>query len=323
MARSLSEQVVVITGASSGIGRVTALRLAKKGAALVLAARREEPLGSLETECRGLGARCVGVPTDVSQASEVQELAQRAVRAFGRIDAWVNNAGVYALGSLEETPLETYRRLMDVNYFGTVYGTRAAVEQMRRQGTGGTIVNVSSMAGSMGAAYGSAYVATKHAVRGFTQSVRQELLGTGIELCTVMPVGIDTPLFEHSANYTGYEIRPPEPVYPPERVARRITRLLRRPRAEAYVGNNGPVFGAFRHLAPGAFDRVMRAQMESLHFKSTHQADTEGNLYQPVRQGTGVHGEFHGRSKSWLRRALVWGALGYGVVQLRRRLVEA
>ncbi len=321
MKQRMAERVVVVTGASSGIGRQTALHLARQGATVVVAARREEPLESLKQECEALGGRCLVVPTDVSQVNEVDALAEAAAAQFGRIDGWVNNAAVFAMGSLEETPLDAYRQVMDTNFLGVVYGTRAAVRHMKRQGRG-VIVNISSEAGSVGVANASAYVASKHAVRGFSDSVRQELLGTGIDVCTVMPVGIDTPLFAHAANYTGWALKPPEPVYPPERVARKIVRLLRKPTAETYVGLNGPVFGLFRHASPKGFDRMMRVMSEQGHFKNERVPRTDGNLTHPIEEGTGVHGGWHGKTRLWLRRLAFWSAVGFGAYRLRGQLAR-
>lgn len=319
MRRKLKDAVIVVTGASSGIGRETALQLAKAGARLVLAARREDPLHSLQEECEQAGAQCLIIPTDVANEDEVTALATQAVQAFGRIDGWVNNAGVYALGSLEQTPIHVYRRLMDVNYFGVVHGTRAAAAQMKTQERGGVIVNVSSEASSVSVALASAYTASKHAVRGFTAAIRQELLDTPVRVSNVMPAGIDTPLFEHAANYTGKEAKAPEPVYSPEKVAGVILDMLVRPQAEIYAGATAPVFGAIRHVAPAAFDRMMRKQAKS-HLKEAPQAVTEGNLYHPVSQGTSVHGGYHGRSKQWVRRIAVFTTLGFGAYRLVREL---
>lgn len=319
MRRKLKDSVIVVTGASSGIGRETALQLAKAGARLVLAARREEPLHTLQEECERAGARCLVVPTDVANEDEVTALATQAVQTFGRIDGWVNNAGVYALGSMEQTPLHIYRRLMDVNYFGVVHGTRAAAAQMKTQERGGVIINVSSEASSVSVALASAYTASKHAVRGFTAAIRQELLATPVRVSNVMPAGIDTPLFEHAANFTGKEAKAPEPVYAPEKVAGVILDMLVRPQAEIYVGAAAPVFGAIRHVAPAAFDRMMRKQAQS-HMKEAPQSVTEGNLYHPVSQGTSVHGGYHGRSKQWLRRIAVATTLGFGAYRLVREL---
>ena len=323
MSRKLSGKVVVITGASSGIGRAIALRLAKKKAHLVLAARREQALHDVARECEQLGARAVVVPCDVSRNLDVEQLAARAVAHFGRVDAWVNNAGVYVMGSVEETPLEVFHQTMDVNYFGTVYGTRTAVAHLKRTG-GGVIVNVSSQAGSTGVAYASAYAASKHAVRGFTSSVRQELLGTGVELCTVMPAGIDTPLFEHTANYTGRAVRPPEPVYPPEKVARTVVRLLRHPAPEVYVGSSARLLGAFRHATPRGFDRVMRRTVEHGAFQRTERrGPTTGNLYEPMARGQAVHGGWHGVGKQWVRRLALLGGITWAGLRLRRAALGA
>jgi NAD(P)-dependent dehydrogenase (short-subunit alcohol dehydrogenase family) len=318
MRRKLKDAVIVVTGASSGIGRETALQLAREGARLVIAARREDPLETLQQECEQAGAQCLVVPTDVSVEDEVNTLAARAVQRFGRIDGWVNNAGVYALGSLEQTPLHVYRRVMDVNYFGVVHGTRAAAAHMKSQPHGGVIVNVSSEAGSISPALASAYTASKHAVRGFTSAVRQEFLKTPVELSNVMPAGIDTPLFEHAANFSGMEAKAPAPVYPPEKVARVILKMLVKPEAEIYVGTVGPVMGAFRHAMPAAFDRVMRKQSLMGHFKKTPQGATEGNLYHPVAAGASVHGGYLGRTRQWARRIAVFTTLGFGAYRLLR-----
>ncbi len=318
MARGLAGKVVVVIGASSGIGRETALQLARKGAHLVLVARREDPLHTLEARCAALGAEVLVIPADVSIEEEVAAVAEAAAERFGSIDAWVNDAGVYAVGKMEQTPTDVYRRLMEVNYLGTVYGTRAAVAQLRRHGRGGVIVNVGSQLSSISAAYESAYTASKHAVRGFSSAVRQELLDAGISVCTVMPAGIDTPLFDHSANFTGKKLQVPAPVYPPEKVAKVILRMLVRPRPESYVGTSAVFMGALRHLFPRVFDRLMRNQMETGHFRKGEAPTTRGNLDAPVVEGTGVHGAAKGRTRQWLRRAAVALALGAGAVGISR-----
>ncbi|WP_375742805.1 SDR family oxidoreductase [Corallococcus interemptor] len=321
MDRIWKKKVIVITGASSGIGRATALLLAKKGAHVVLAARREEPLEELAAECESHGVQALRVPTDVSDAAAVRRLAEAAVAAFGHFDGWVNNAGVYMLGSLEETPDEAFRQLMETNFFGTVSGARAALSQFRRQGYG-TLVNVSSTFGAVPAPYLSAYVASKFAVRGFSASLRQELLNTGIDVCTVMPAAIDTPLWRHTANYTGWRIRPVEPVYTPERVARTILRVLRHPQDEVMVGGAGRSFSAVHGLLPGTFERTMKAGTDVLHFQDERQGPTPGNVFQPMAEGATVSGGYHGTGKTWLRRLLVAGGLAAAAVTLRRRAAE-
>src|SRR5215217_6044941 len=205
MTRNLENAVVVITGASSGIGRATALAFAQRGAHVVVAARREAPLDVLVGECQRLGARALAVPTDVANPEAVEQLARRAEWEYGRIDVWINNAGVYLAGRFEDVPPEDFQRLIDVNFWGVVHGTRAALPRLRR--THGALINTASVAGTSAYPYFSAYVASKWAVRGFTATVREENLGTGIEVCAVLPASIDTPLFRHAGNYTGWAMK--------------------------------------------------------------------------------------------------------------------
>ncbi|NVJ17546.1 SDR family oxidoreductase [Myxococcus sp. AM010] len=318
MKRAWKNQVVVVTGASSGIGRATALALAKKGAHVVLAARREEPLEDLARECQALGVRAHVVPTDVSDVAAVQRLADEARKAFGHFDAWINNAGVYLMGRLEETPDDAFRQVMETNFFGTVSGARAAVAQFRQQGYG-TLVNVSSTFGTVAAPYVSAYVASKHAVRGFSASIRQELLGTGIDVCTVLPAAIDTPLWQHTANYTGWRIRPVEPVYTPERVARAILGVLRGPKHEVFVGPAARSFAAMHGLLPRTFERTMNGVTEAQHFEEERQGHTSGTLFRPMAEGTGTSGGYHAAGKQWLRRLLVAGGVAAAAFSLGKK----
>ncbi|MBF5046625.1 SDR family NAD(P)-dependent oxidoreductase [Aggregicoccus sp. 17bor-14] len=319
MARGWRQRVVVITGASSGIGRASALRLARRGANLVLAARREEPLETLAAECERLGARCRVVPTDVSIPADMEALAREAVAAFGHFDAWVNNAGVYLVGRLEDTPEEAFRQVMETNFFGTVTGARVALAHFRRQGTG-TLVNVASVFGRVAGPYSSAYVASKHAVRGLTSSLRQELQGTGIHVCTLLPAAIDTPLWHHAANYTGHALRPLEPVYPVERVARALVRLLERPRAEVMVGPAGRSFAALHGVAPALFERTMRPLTDAGELADAPHPHAPGNVFTPMREGTEASGGYHGGLKQWLRRGLLaGGALALVAARAQRR----
>ncbi|WP_224247655.1 SDR family oxidoreductase [Hyalangium gracile] len=317
MKRAWKDKVVVITGASSGIGRATALALAKKGAHLVLAARREEPLEDLSLQCEALGVRCLSIPTDVTDASAVRAIASQAVHAFGHIDGWVNNAGVYLVGRLEQTPDDAFRQVMETNFFGTVYGTRAALAQFRHHGRG-VLVNVSSVFGSAAGPYVSAYAASKFAVRGFSASVRQEFEGTGIHVCTILPAAIDTPLWQHSANYTGWRVRPIEPIYSPERVARAIVRVLERPRRELFIGPSRRAFAVLHTLAPAVSEKSMRAMTDKHHFEPQRQPRTQGNLFQPVAHGTGRGGGYRSPVRQWFKRLLLAGGLVATVASLRR-----
>jgi NADP-dependent 3-hydroxy acid dehydrogenase YdfG/pimeloyl-ACP methyl ester carboxylesterase len=280
---TLRDRVVVITGASSGIGRATAYAFAVRGAVLVLAARREQALEKLAAECQRCGApRALAVATDVTDEAAVQALAQAAVEAFRRIDIWVNNAAVTLFGRCEETPLEPFRRVVETNFFGYVYGARAAVPYFREQGRG-VLINVASVAGTVGQPYTSAYVASKWAVRGFSECLRQELRDArGIRVCSVLPASIDTPLFQHAANYTGRAVKPMDPVYAADDVARAIVELAVRPRRELTIGRGGRLLTLMHTLWPGVAEGVLAEQVERDHFREGVPApQTAGNLFEP------------------------------------------
>ena len=289
--RSLQDAVVVITGASSGIGRATALAFARAGAQVVVAARRREPLDALVAECeRMTGRSALAVPTDVADEAQVQALAQQAVERFGRLDVWVNNAGVYAAGRFEDTPPEVFRRLVETNFFGCVAGARAALPHLRRRR--GVLINVASVDSAASYPYFTAYVASKWAVRGFSASLRQELRGEGVDVCTILPAAIDTPLFQHAANYMGLKMKALNPTYAPEQVAAAMVRCAERggPR-EVIVGAAGKLLALQYTLAPGLSERLFSRQVELDHFIPDQSLRaTSGNVLSPMAEGTSTSG---------------------------------
>ena len=302
--------VVVITGASSGIGRATAHAFARSGARLVLVARRQAPLEAAAKECAGLGARAaIAVPADVTDADALERAADRAVAAFGRIDVWVNNAGVAALGRFEDMPLDAFRRVMDVNLYGYVHGARAALRQFRAQASRGVLINNASFLGAVGAPYASAYVASKFAVRGLSECLRQELQDTpGIQVCTVLPATMDTPLFQRSANYTGRPLRAVDPVYDPAVTARTIARLARHPQREVTAGGFARLAVTAKALAPGLTERAVGRVGPLLQFQRMRARvapRSDGNLFTPIDDGRQVTG-------GWPRsaRPVAAGAVG-------------
>jgi short-subunit dehydrogenase len=283
------DQVVVITGASSGIGKITAIEFAKRGANLVLAARREFGLEKTANECRQYGVQAILVPTDVSNEDEVQNLATRAIAHFAQIDIWINNAGVYMMGEIKDTPLEAMKRLFDINFFGMVNGCKAVLPHMLERGKG-HIINTGSQAGRMAYRSAGTYCASKFALTGFSDALRQELYGTGVDVSVVMPNSTDTPLFHYSANYTGRVIKPMEPVSTAAEVANVFIRVAETKERESYVTSFPRVLGFMHTVAPGMHDRTVARQVDKKHFKDEPAENTQGNLFHADPSHTGVSG---------------------------------
>jgi NAD(P)-dependent dehydrogenase (short-subunit alcohol dehydrogenase family) len=255
--RKLQGKVVVVTGASSGFGKGAALRFAEEGATVVLAARRGELLDALARECQGSGAKALAVPTDVSRREQVERLAEAAVRTFGRIDVWVNDAGVGALGRFERIPLDVHEHVIRTDLLGTLYGSYFAYRQFLKQ-KAGTLINIASQLGREPASYYTSYSAAKHGVVGLTESLRQEAAenkATGVHIRVVLPTAYDTPFFEHAANYTGHEIEPPKPLHDPRDVIETIVRLAHDPDDRELVGAEGIVRVPLRQVRAAIPDR--------------------------------------------------------------------
>ncbi|MFE6400994.1 SDR family NAD(P)-dependent oxidoreductase [Streptomyces alboflavus] len=316
------DKVVVITGASSGVGRACAQAFAARGCALVLAARRADVLEEVAEECRTHhGARTLVVPTDMTDTQAVDRLAHQAVAAFGRIDLWLNDAAVAAFGALDEVPHEVFRQVLDVNVLGCVNGARAAAGVMRAQ-RHGTIINVSSVVGAAVVPYNTPYVLSKAAVRALGGTLRQEMRLAGqenIHVCTVLPATMDTPFFRDAANYSGRAVTPMGPVYTAQRAAKAVVRLSVTPRREVYVGRAGRALGALSKLTPSLVERVLAYEMDRSHLSRKHAAEpTDGNVLRPSAGPASVGGGWHGGRRTAMRRAgtavlvvgLGWGAVG-------------
>jgi short-subunit dehydrogenase len=282
--------VVVITGASSGIGRATAHAFARRGAAVVLAARRADMLHEAERECAALGGTAVAVPTDMTQEEQVLELGRRALERFGRIDVWFNNAGVGIFGRFEDLPTDAWKRVIETNVFGYVHGAKVAMRQFREQGHGILIQNA-SIVGRTAKPDSTAYATSKFAVRGFSEALRMEVLDQpGIHVCTVLPSVIDTPFFEHAANFSHHKVRAMPPVYTAEKVAETVVGLVERPRAEVVVGGAGKVATALKPLLPWLGTRLAGRALNYGFLADEPKPETPGALFAPMRDGMGVSG---------------------------------
>lgn len=323
MAKPIDQQVVVITGASSGIGRETALHLASKGAKVVVSARREESLDELVQEIKSAGGEATAIPADVSIFNEVEALAVGAKEAYGRIDTWVNNAGVLLVGEFEKTDLEEARRVFDVNFWGEYHGCMAAIPIMKEQG-GGTIINVTSVTAKRPLPLMPVYSATKAALNGLSEALRTELEGTGIELCIVMPATIDTPLYQHARSKEGVAPRPAPPIYPPSEVAKAIEQTAVSPKRNVYAGPAGVGFAVGNTVMPGMLDKVLSKVGRPVVLTSDPQPSRgEDNLDHPMYEVPATSsGGWRGRryKSAELASRIALGFLGFLVLRrfLRR-----
>jgi NAD(P)-dependent dehydrogenase (short-subunit alcohol dehydrogenase family) len=295
--KPIAEQVIVIAGASSGIGLATARAAAREGACVVLAARNERDLAGAVHEIRAAGGRAIPVVADVSDERQVDGIADAAVREFGRIDSWVNNAAVAIYGRIMEVELADMRRQFDVMYWGQVHGSRAAVPHLRRQG--GALINVASALADRAIPLQGNYCAAKHAVKAFTDTLRMELEAEGapIAVTLVKPGSIDTPLFDKAKSYLGVEPQPVPPVYAPGVVAAAILHCAQHPTRDIVVGGMGRMLGV-----ADTFPRIADRYMERTTFESqkTEQpvGDRPSNLYEPVEYDGGERGRnWSGRTR--------------------------
>lgn len=273
--------VVVITGASSGIGRATARAFARRGASVVLAARRKEALDEVAQECRALGVRALAVPTDVSVEAEIDQLASRAIEEFGYFDVWVNNAGMGMNARVVDAPTDAFKKVIDTNLMGTVYGSRAALRHFVARKSG-VLVQVSSVLGIMPAPFVGAYVASKFATVGLSSVLRQETLNLpSVHVCTVLPGSIDTPIYKQSANYSGLPVRAMPPVISVDRVARAIVGTVIFPRREVVVGYVAWLGTVYARLYPGLTELVGGIGGQLMLALANRERRHNGNVFQP------------------------------------------
>ena len=302
--KPLHEQVMVITGASSGIGLATALAAAKKGAKLVLASRNTEALTETERKIKEDGGQAVSVTADVGKREELQKVADAAIQEYGSIDTWVNNAGISIYGRLAEVSDEDHRKLFDTNFWGVVYGSLIAAEHLK--GRGGAIINLGSILSDAAIPIQGMYSASKHAIKGFTDALRMELEQekAQISVTLIKPSAINTPYVQHAKNYTDKAATLPPPVYAPEEVANAILYAATHPQRDIFVGSGGKVMSSLNKYAPGLMDWVSKNVLSKQELRDRPAQHREGSLQEAGKDGQ-VHGDYEGHvmKKSFYTRA--------------------
>jgi NAD(P)-dependent dehydrogenase (short-subunit alcohol dehydrogenase family) len=302
--RDLSDCVVVITGASSGIGRAAAQAFAREGSRLVLAARASQPLQDAASECERAGAKALAIPTDVRDEAAVRALAERAVARFGRLDVWVNCAGVIAYGRFDDVPSEVFRAVVETNFFGQVHGARACLPRFREQRSG-VLINMSSVWGRVTTPDVSAYVASKFAVRAFSESLRHELRDLpGVDVATMLPQAVDTPIFDSAANYSGRAVRPVPPLVDPDEVAHGIVLCARSPKREVTYRRTGRALELLHSVLPSLYERLLPAMFEAGNYGPATRPPSPGSVLVPGTSGHAVHGGWR-RQRRQLAGALL------------------
>lgn len=293
--KPLSEQVIVITGASSGIGRATALLAARRGAAVVVAARGSDGLEALVRQITADGGRATACVTDVVDAAAVERLAAHAVERFDTFDTWVNNAGVAIAGKLDTLPDQDGRTLFDINFWGMVHGCKAALPHLRRHG--GVIVNMGSVTSDVAAPFMGMYSASKQAIKGYTDALRIELMmdRAPVAVTLVKPSPIGTPILDHQRNRTDRRATMPPPFYRPEDVAQTVLMAAENPERDLYVGGAGRIGSLLGQAFPNLADATAALFGPTMFQTKGPKADRADNL-DSHSSAAKVHGDTHGHS---------------------------
>ncbi|MFH7024681.1 MAG: SDR family oxidoreductase [Heteroscytonema crispum UTEX LB 1556] len=297
--KPLQNQVIVITGASSGIGLVTARMAARQGAKLVLAARNEDALRQLVEEIRSKGTQAIYVVADVGQEEDVNRIAEAAIAEFRGFDTWVDNAGVSIFGRCMDVSIPDMKRMFDTNFWGVVYGSRAAVRHFKQRGSSGALINVGSFLGDRAVPVQSTYSASKHAVHGWTDALRMELEADNIPVSVTLihPGRIDTPYNEHARSYMPKQPADRGMIYPPEAVAEAILHAAEHPKRDMFVGFQPKSLAVLGGIAPRLTDKLMEIWAFFSQQSDRPSRDREDNaLY---RAGYGMHER--GTHQGWIR----------------------
>lgn len=330
--KPIEEQVVVVVGANSGIGRAASLLLAEKGASVVVAGRSQEEIDRLSEEIRLNGGQATPMTVDVTDFNQMIELAGRAAALYGRIDTWVHSAAVMMYATFEDTTPEEFKRILDVNLLGQIYGAKAALPHLRRAG-GGALIHLTSVEATRSLPLQSAYAASKHGMVGFIDALRLELKKDGIPISVtnIKPAGINTPLYEKALTKIGTVPRPVPPVYEPELVAQAILYAAQNPVRDMTVGTAGKLLGVTQRISPRLADGVLqKIAYKGMHTDRPKSASAPNNLYHHQEGYDRIHGPFgeealpvtiysDTRARQALRLGLAAATLAGAAVILGRR----
>jgi NAD(P)-dependent dehydrogenase (short-subunit alcohol dehydrogenase family) len=314
-------KVVVVTGASAGVGRATVRAFARRGASIGLLARGRDGLEAARGEVESIGGKALVIPTDVADSDSVESAAAAVEDAFGPIDIWVNNAMVSVFSPAKEMTAAEYKRVTEVTYLGYVHGTLAALKRMLPRDRG-VIVQVGSALAYRGIPLQSAYCGAKHAVEGFTESVRSELLhdGSNVKITMVQLPALNTPQFSWVKSRLPRKPQPVPPIYQPEVAADGIVYAAHQYRREWYVGASTALTITLNKIAPGAGDWFLAQQgYDAQQYDGAADPNRPNNLYEPLPGDHGAHGDFDSRASSsslqfWLSQHREWLLLGGAIV---------
>ncbi len=292
--KPINQQVVAVIGASSGIGRVAALEFAKRGAKVVVSARTQSGLNSLVDEIRQSGGEAMAVPADVAVFEQVQAIADKTVEWYGRLDTWVHLAATAVIGPFEQVTPEEFKRVIDVNFMGQVYGAKVALPYLRREGRG-ALIHVSSLEGRRSLPLQSSYSASKHALEGFLDSLRVELQheGVPISVTNLMPATINTPFYNKARTKLGVQPTGVPPYYQPELVAKAILHVAEHPTRDIIVGDVGRALDIMQKISPQFLDWVL--QLIAIEGQKTQIPKGENdpnNLYEPIEGYNRARGDY-------------------------------
>jgi NAD(P)-dependent dehydrogenase (short-subunit alcohol dehydrogenase family) len=301
--KPIQEQVVVITGASSGIGRETALQFAERGAKVVAAARGEQALQSLVRSIEQTGGTATYQVCDVADFEQVKAVAAKSVREYGRIDTWVNNAAIALYAPFEGTTPEEFRRVLEVNLMGQVHGAQAALPELRQAG-GGALICVSSVESQVSLPLHSAYASAKHGIAGFLDALRRELMheGVPISVTNVMPATINTPFFNNARTKIGVKPQGPPPIYQPKVVAEMILYAAEHPVRDLLAGGAAKMMILSQKLSPSLTDAVFSSDRFGFQTQKTDEPkslDAPDNFYQPIEREDRAEGDFSHKARGF------------------------